>query len=83
MTTKLKLTCEKCGKFAGFIGDDGTGPLHEECLRDKADPECPIVRLCLRYLPPCRPTTPGNPHDRREDLAGIQTHVSYQEDRLE
>lgn len=80
----MKLNCERCRKFAGFLGDDGTGPQHEECLKEKADPECPIVSLCEDFIPRCRPTAPGNHHHGYDESAGGYYDVAcYQDDHSE
>lgn len=73
----IKLTCEKCGKFAGFLREDGTGPLHEECLKKQPDVACPIVEECRKFLAPCRPTSPGNPNPGGKDLNDWGSYYDY------
>jgi len=64
----IKLYCDACGRLAGFVGADGSGPTHTKCLAadkrdrlygkhiDTGEPvctrECPIVDVCDQFIEP-------------------------------
>ena len=47
-----KVTCPKCGKFCGFIQDDGTGPWADDCLdKQTAQGACPMLPMFAENAP--------------------------------